>query len=135
MTMVELQPGEQVLKQGYVPYLKSRFYLVAGGGYLTNRRFLHTNNMRGAVGGLVGTVFKGKVDIEIPLGSIARISRGKHNRVFSVLEIETAQAAFYRLMPPRNVDAWIKAFAEALAAHHGVRLIESAPSQWSAEPA
>jgi hypothetical protein len=132
MNTVELQPGERVLKQGYLPYLKSRFYLVAGGGYLTDRRFLRTNNMRG--GGLVGTVFRGTVDIEIPLGSIARISRAKHHRVFSFLEIETAQGAIYRLMPPRNVDEWLEAFAEALAAHHGVRLVESAPGQWSPRP-
>ena len=45
-----------------------------------------------AVGGLVGTLIKGKVDIEVWLGSISRISRDKHGRSDSVLNIETAEA-------------------------------------------
>jgi hypothetical protein len=134
MAKVELGPGEQVLTQGVVLYLKSRFYLIDGAAYLTDRRFLRTTNMRGPAGGLVGTVFRGKVDIELPLGWIARISRGKHHRIFSLLEIETVQGEIYRLMPMRSVDEWLRAFAEALAAHHGLRLVESAPGQWRAEP-
>ncbi len=132
MAKVELQPGEQVLTQGPVPYLKSRFNLVQGGGYLTDRRFLHTNDMRGlAAGGLVGALIKGKVDIEIPLGSITRISRDRHGRADSVLKIETVHGQEYRLMP--DFDDGLRAFGDALATHHGVKLVERAPGEWTAD--
>lgn len=131
MAKVEMQAGEQLLKQGQVSYLKSRFNAVIGDGYLTDRRFLHTNNMRGlAVGGLAGALLKGKVDIEVALHSITRVSRGKHGRG-SVLEIETAAGEVYRLMV--EFDEWLQAFGHALAAHHRTRLVEHAPGLWVAQ--
>jgi hypothetical protein len=132
MAKVELQPGEQVLKQGAVPYLKGRFNLVQGGGYLTDRRFVHTNEMRGiAVGGLVGALIKGKVDIEIWLDSISRISRDKHGRNDAVLKIETVDGEEYRLLP--DFDEWLQAFGSTLAAHRGIDLAQTGPNQWSVQ--
>ena len=132
MAKVELQPGEELVKQGSVPYLKGRFNLVQGGGYLTNLRFLHTNDMRAlAAGGLVGSLLKGKVDIEIPLGSITRISRAKHGRNESVLAVETADGHEYRLLP--SFDEWLQAFADVLGVHHGTKLVEMAPGEWTAQ--
>jgi hypothetical protein len=53
--------------------------------------------------------------------------------VYSVLEIETTHGETYRLMS--DFDEWLEAFTDALAADHGVRLVESAPGQWNAERA
>jgi hypothetical protein len=132
MAKVDLQPAEQMLEQGSVPYLKGRINLVQGSGYLTDRRFIHTNEMRSlAVGGLVGALIKGKVDIEVWLGSISRISRDEHGHSDAVLKIETADGKEDRLMP--DFDEWLRAFGDALAAH-GTKLIETAPGQWSAQP-
>ena len=88
--------------------------------------------MRGlAVGGLVGALIKGKVDIEIWLDSISRISRDKHGRNESILKIETVEGQEYRLLP--NFEEWLQAFGGALATYRGTTLVETGPGQWSAQ--
>jgi len=132
MGTLELRLGEQVLKQGTMPYLKSRFQLVQGGGYLTTLRFLHTNDMRGvAAGGLLGTLMKGKVDIEVPLASVASISKSRHGRNEAVLTITTVQRREYRLLTA--FDQWLSAFGDALAEHHGMALVERERGSWFVE--
>lgn len=133
MAKMQLEPGEQVLKEGSVGYLKSKINMAPGGGFLTDRRFIHTNRARAmAAGGLLGALMmKGKVDVDVPLGSITAITRDTHGRNQSVLKIESAGGQEYRLVA--DFDEWFQAFGHALITYHGIKLVEYQPGRWTAE--
>lgn len=133
MAKFQLEPGEQQLKEGSVPYLKSRFQYVAGLAYLTDRRFVHTNNlMARGLGGLVAAALvKPRIDLEVPLDSIALISRSQHGRKNeSVLVISTVDGQEHRMVA--DFDEWFPALHEALSLHRATRLVEVEPGTWTA---
>jgi hypothetical protein len=131
MAKMKLEPGEQVLKEGSVGYLKSRIRMLQGRAYLTDQRFVHTNNARGvAVGGLFGALMKPQVDLDLQLGAITRMTRDEHGRNKEVLKIGTGQGEEHRLI--LSLDEWLPAFSDALAEHHGTKLLETEPGVWTA---
>jgi hypothetical protein len=132
MAKFKLEPGEQKLMEGSVPYLKSRFQYIAGPAYLTDRRFVHTNDlMARGVGGLLAALVKPRIDLEVPLDSIAQISRSQHGRKNeSVLVISTADGQEHRMVA--DFDEWFPAFQEALSSHRATRLVELEPGAWTA---
>jgi hypothetical protein len=136
MAKVKFDEDEAVLKEGRLPYLKNRLKLIPGTGYLTNRRFVHTDNMSymaraGRVGSLVGELRKGKVDFDVPLSSISRISKDVHGRNKVVLKIETIDGSEYKLLT-EEFDDWRQALHDALWSLFHMRLEEGPPGVWTA---
>jgi hypothetical protein len=130
MAKFQLQPGEQVVRQGSALYLKGRLKGVPGNAYLTDRRFVHTSKLGAmAVGGLVGALMSsGKIDIELSLEAIARLARGRQGRNDAVLAITLADGQEHRFLA--DPAEWVPAFSHALSLH-AARLFEHEPGSWS----
>ena len=132
MAKFKLEPGEQVLMEGSLPYLKSKIKYIDGPAHLTDRRFVHANNLQArALGGLVGGLMGARVDLEIPLDAIAGISRSTFGRKnASVLVLTTVDGKEHKLVAP--FDEWFAAFDRALANHRATHLVETRPGAWTA---
>jgi hypothetical protein len=133
MAKFKLEPGEQVLMEGSLPYLKSRIKYIDGPAYLTDRRFVHANNLQArALGGLVGGLMGARIDLEIPLEAIAGISRSTFGRKNNpVIVLTTTDGKEHKLVAP--FDEWFAAFDQALTSHRATRLVETHPGAWTAQ--
>lgn len=132
MARFGLLPGEQLLHEGTVGYVRSRLKLVPGVGHLTDRRFVHTNKTGAmALGGVLGALSKGSVDLEVRFDEVSGLARQRHGRNGSILAIVTENGLEHRLLCP--FDEWFGAFRNALLRHPTTTLLERAPGQWSVE--
>jgi hypothetical protein len=132
MAKFKLQPGEQLLQEGVLPYLKSKYKYLRGPAYLTDQRFVHANNaMARGVGGLLGALMAARIDLEIPLDTIMGISRSSFGRKNEpVLAIRTVEGYEHRIVA--RFEEWFPAFDNALATYRATRLVELEPGAWSA---
>lgn len=131
MAKIELLPDETILKKGFASHLESKMKLRSGTGYLTNQRFMYYRSRLPWLldGELTTLLFPRVMAIEIPLHSIASISRGKYGLNKNVLIIKTKMGQEHSLIMEK-FEKWFSALSDALLTHQGMELVESAGQTW-----
>ena len=109
-----------------------------GRGTLTNQRFVRqaqglpiVSMMFGALGVLITRALRGKVDIDLPLSSITKLTRGKYRLSKNVLIIETTDGQSYMLLA--KFDPWFTAFRDVLQTRAGTTFVQTSDQQWAVQ--